>query len=65
VEPTEELLFDRVAEHQVLVDRIERRFASELGVGIAVRLVEPGSLARNVRGKTIRVVDQRGLGKDA
>lgn len=65
VEPTEELLFDRVAEHQVLVDRIERRFASELGVGIAVRLVEPGSLARNVTGKTIRVEDRRGLGPEA
>ena len=61
VEPTEALLFDRVAEHQVLVDKLTRRLASELGVGLAVRLVEPGSLARSREGKTIRVVDRRDL----
>jgi phenylacetate-CoA ligase len=61
VEPTEALLFDRVAEHQLLVDKLERRFASELGVGLSVRLVEPGSLARSLTGKTIRVEDRREL----
>jgi phenylacetate-CoA ligase len=61
VEPTEELMFDRVAEHQALVEKLKRRFASELGVGFMVRLVEPGSLARNVCGKTIRVDDRRGV----
>lgn len=61
VEPTEELMFDRVAEHQALVEKLKRRFASELGVGFSVRLVEPGSLARNVCGKTIRVEDRRGV----
>jgi phenylacetate-CoA ligase len=63
VEPTEELLFDRVSEHQALLDKLERRFASELGVGLSVRLVEPGSLARSQEGKTIRVVDRRNLAK--
>ncbi len=63
VEPTEELLFDRVAEHQALVDKLERRLASELGVGFTVRLVEPGSLERS-QGKTIRVADRRGLRSD-
>lgn len=63
VEPTEELLFDRVSEHQALLDKLERRFASELGVGLAVRLVEPGSLARSQEGKTIRVVDRRQLAR--
>ncbi len=61
VEPTEELLFDRVAEHQALVDKLERRFSSDLGVGLTVRLVEPGSLKRGEGGKTIRVEDRRGL----
>uniref|UniRef100_I2Q6Q9 Phenylacetate-coenzyme A ligase n=1 Tax=Desulfovibrio sp. U5L TaxID=596152 RepID=I2Q6Q9_9BACT len=61
VEPTEALLFDRVSEHQALLEKLERRLASELGVGIGVRLVEPGSLARGQEGKTIRVVDRRGL----
>jgi len=61
VEPTEELLFDRVGEHQALLEKLERRLASELGVGLAVRLVEPGSLARSSEGKTIRVDDRRGL----
>lgn len=61
VEPTEELLFDRVGEHQALLDKLERRLGSELGVGFAVRLVEPGSLARGEEGKTIRVADRRGL----
>lgn len=61
VEPTEDLLFDRVAEHQALLEKLERRLASELGVGLAVRFVEPGSLARSEQGKTIRVADKRGL----
>jgi phenylacetate-CoA ligase len=61
VEPTEELLFDRVSEHQALVEKLERRMASELGVGFAVRLVEPGSLPRSVEGKTTRVEDRRNL----
>ena len=61
VEPTEDLLFDRVSGHQALLEKLERRLASELGVGFAVRLVEPGSLARSEEGKTIRVCDRRGL----
>ena len=60
VEPSEALLFDRVSEHQALVDKLERRLASELGVGFSVRLVEPGSLTRGAEGKTIRVEDKRG-----
>jgi len=60
VEPTENLLFDRVAEHQALQEKLERRLASDLGVGMTVRLVEPGSLARTA-GKTIRVEDRRDL----
>lgn len=63
VEPTEELLFDRVAEHQALLDKLGRRFASELGVGLGVKLVEPGSLARSQEGKTIRVVDRRDIAR--
>jgi len=63
VEPTEELLFDRVAEHQALLDKLGRRFASELGVGLGIKLVEPGSLARGQEGKTIRVVDRRGIAR--
>jgi phenylacetate-CoA ligase len=61
VEPTEALLFDRVSEHQALVEKLERRLASELGVGFSVRLVEPGSLVRSEEGKTVRVEDRRGL----
>ncbi|OLN28191.1 Phenylacetate-coenzyme A ligase [Desulfovibrio sp. DV] len=61
VEPSEDLLFDRISEHQALLEKLERRLASELGVGFAVRFVEPGSLTRSEEGKTIRVADRRGL----
>ena len=61
VEPSEDLLFDRISEHQALLEKLERRLASELGVGLAVRFVEPGSLTRSEEGKTIRVADRRGL----
>jgi len=61
VEPSEALMFDRVAEHQAVVEKLKRRLHSELGVAFAVRLVEPGSLARGEEGKTIRVEDRRNM----
>ncbi|MFZ5811549.1 MAG: phenylacetate--CoA ligase family protein [Thermodesulfobacteriota bacterium] len=62
VEATETVFFDRIGEHQNLVERLKRRLASELGVAFRVRLVEPKSLER-AEGKVKRVVDKREMGK--
>ncbi len=62
VEATETVFFDRIGEHQSLVERLKKRLASELGVAFRVRLVEPKSLER-AEGKVKRVVDKREMGK--
>ncbi len=62
VEATETVFFDRIGEHQNLVERLKRRLASELGVAFRVRLVEPKSLERSA-GKVKRVEDRREMGK--
>ncbi|QLA15045.1 phenylacetate--CoA ligase family protein [Desulfolutivibrio sulfoxidireducens] len=62
VEAAEGGFFDRIGEHQHLVERLKKRLASELGVSMQVRLVEPKSLER-ADGKVKRVVDKREMGK--
>ncbi len=63
VEATETVFFDRIGEHQNLVERLKRRLASELGVAFRVRLVEPKSLERSA-GKVKRVGGQERDGEE-
>ncbi len=58
VEATEALIFDQLGKSQDLIERIERRLTSALGVHMDVRLVESKSLERT-EGKAKRVVDKR------
>ncbi len=58
VEATEAFLFDQMSKSQELIERIERRLTSALGVHLDVKLVESKSLERS-EGKAHRVVDKR------
>jgi phenylacetate-CoA ligase len=44
----------------MMIDHIKNRLASELGVGVDVKLVEEKSLERSM-GKAKRVIDKRKL----
>jgi len=59
VEVSEAIFFDEMRRQSGLRETIARRLADELGVSVAVKLVERKSLARS-EGKAIRVVDRRG-----
>ncbi len=59
VEVSEAILFDEMRRQSGLRETIARRLADELGVSVAVKLVERKSLTRS-DGKAVRVVDQRG-----
>jgi len=58
VEATEALHFDQLGKHREIIEDIERRLASALGVSVDVKLVEGKSLERS-EGKARRVVDRR------
>lgn len=58
VEATEALHFDQLGKNRDLIETIERRLASALGVSMDVKLVERKSLERS-EGKTDRVIDKR------
>ena len=60
VEVVESIFFDQMKKQRQLVDLIKSRLASELGIGVAVKLVEKKSLER-FEGKSIRVMDKRKL----
>ncbi len=60
VEATEEIFFDEMKLQKGLVDRINKAFVHELGVGMDVKLVEKKSIERT-EGKAIRVIDKRKL----
>lgn len=60
VEVTEAIFFDEMKKQRAFVDKLQHRFASVLGVGVKVRLVEPASIPRH-EGKAQRVIDQRNL----
>ncbi len=60
VEVVESIFFDQMKKQRQLVDLIKSRLASELGIGIDVKLVEEKSLER-FEGKAIRVIDKRKL----
>ena len=58
VEVVESIFFDAMKKQRTLVDTIKKRLASELGIGVDVKLVEERTLER-FEGKGDRVVDNR------
>ena len=60
VEVTESIFFDQMKKQRQMVDHIKARLASELGIGVQVKLVEDKTLERS-EGKTQRVIDKRQL----
>ncbi|MCB2180745.1 MAG: phenylacetate--CoA ligase [Desulfobulbaceae bacterium] len=60
VEVVESIFFDQMKKQRQLVDHIKKRLATELGIGVDVKLVEEKSLER-FEGKAKRVIDKRKL----
>ena len=60
VEVQESLFSDRMSEQRALIDTIRKQLSSELGIGVAVKLVEEKTLER-FEGKGQRVIDKREL----
>ncbi|MEW6220126.1 MAG: phenylacetate--CoA ligase [Thermodesulfobacteriota bacterium] len=58
VEVAENIFFDEMWRQRRLVDLIRDRLATELGIGVEVKLVEKKSLERS-EGKAARVLDRR------
>ncbi len=58
VEVSESIFFDEMKKQNELMDTIKRRLASELGIGVDVKLVEKKSIERS-EGKAKRVIDMR------
>jgi len=60
VEVMESIFFDEMKKQREVIERIKGRLASELGVGVEVKLVEEKTLERS-EGKAKRVIDKRTL----
>lgn len=60
VEVVESIFFDEMKKQRALVETIKKRLASELGIGVEIKLVEERSLER-FDGKGARVIDKRRL----
>ncbi len=60
VEVVESIFFDEMKKQRQMVDHIKGRLASELGISVAVKLVEEKTLERS-EGKSKRVIDNRKL----
>lgn len=60
VEVVESIFFDEMKKQRALVETIKKRLASELGIGVDIKLVEERSLER-FNGKGARVIDKRQL----
>jgi phenylacetate-CoA ligase len=60
VEVVESMFFDEMKKQRALIEAIKKRLASELGIGVEVKLVEERSLER-FEGKGARVIDNRRL----
>ena len=58
VEVSESIFFDEMKKQNELMESIKRRLASELGIGVNVKLVEKKSIERS-EGKAKRVIDLR------
>lgn len=60
VEVVESIFFDQMKKQGELIGTIKKRLATELGIGVEVKLVEEKSLQR-FEGKASRVIDKRQL----
>ena len=60
VEAVESIFFDEMKKQREIIEMIKRRLASELGIGVEVKLVEEKTLERS-DGKAKRVIDKRKL----
>lgn len=60
VEVVESIFFDEMKKQRTFVDTIRKKLASELGIGVDIKLVEERTLER-FDGKGARVVDNRSL----
>lgn len=60
VEVVESIFFDEMKKQRQMVDHIKARLAAELGISVAVKLVEEKSIERTT-GKAKRVIDNRVL----
>lgn len=60
VEVVESIFFDQMKKQRQLVEHIKKRLATELGIGVDVKLVEEKTLER-FEGKAKRVIDKRQL----
>jgi phenylacetate-CoA ligase len=60
VEAVEEIFFDEMKKQKDLIERIKKTLASELGIGMEVKLVERKTIERT-DGKAQRVIDKREL----
>jgi len=58
IEVTENIFFDEMKKQRAFLEYVEKRIESLIGVGISVKLVEPGSIQR-FDGKAQRVIDRR------
>ncbi len=58
VEVDESIFFDQMKKQRELIELINKRLASELGISVGVKLVEKKTLER-VEGKARRVIDRR------
>ncbi|MEN8141554.1 MAG: phenylacetate--CoA ligase [Thermodesulfobacteriota bacterium] len=59
VEVTKDIFSDQMKEQRALINQLKKRLATELGIGVDVKLVQERSLER-FEGKAKRVVDKRG-----
>lgn len=60
VEASESIFFDQMKKQRELIEKIQGRLASELGIGVNVKLVEKKTIER-FEGKAKRVIDNRKL----
>ncbi len=60
VEVSESIFFDQMKKQRQMIDLIKKRLATELGIGVEIKLVEEKSLERS-EGKAKRIVDKRQL----
>lgn len=60
IEVTENIFFDEMKMQRAFLEKVEKQIESVIGVGVAVRLVEPNSVPR-YEGKASRVIDRRNI----
>ncbi|MHB8148596.1 MAG: phenylacetate--CoA ligase family protein [Desulfobulbia bacterium] len=60
VEVVESIFFDEMKKQREMIETIKRQLASELGIGVEVKLVEEKTITRS-EGKAQRVIDKRKL----